>query len=298
MSWFVLCFFGILSNCVENILDKKALIITNLNDYLTSAIRLWFYVFFAFVLFYIIYGNFIIPSFNLVYLFLGLLSSFNSIAYSNILNKNQTTLLALLPIIVPVFFLLFEILSGINFNLISLISILITIFGGYIFLDFKNIYFDKKTIFMFCIMFLYIVIEYFYVKDFYTRNNIKPLEFFFNLVLISAITSTIIFFITLKNNKNVFLIKDIKKYLIYGGIAKFFDALSTYFYFEALLIISFSYYTAFNLLYLPILLLSLYFTQKILKIDIEEKFDKRSSLKKIFGSFLIISGQIFLIFNH
>lgn len=297
MVWFVLNYFGILSNCLENVLDKKGLMLTNLNDYLTSAIRLWLYFFILWIFYYFLNGYFLTPTFNIVYIIFGVLSSFNSIAYSHILNKNQTTLLALIPIVVPIFFLLFELILGIDFNMLSIFGILITIIGGYIFLNIKSIYFSKKTIFMFLLMFIYIITEIYFVKDFYIKNNINPLEFFFNLMIISASISTIVYINYLSKTKEKINYNDLYKYLYISFFAKLFDVLATYFYFGALLLTTFAYYSAFSLLYLPTLLFFLFFIQKYLKIDLQEKFDKKSTFEKIIGTILIIIGQLILIFN-
>lgn len=282
--WWSYQLTGMFMGITENIIDKKYIIDSNIDNVQSSLIRLVIYTLLAVLVSFVLGHHFEVLVYTGI-IVLGFLGAISSIMYSNIVRNQDISIIAVLPLVMPIiFFFLDHYILHSSFTLIGGLSLILSIVGAYLFMQNRGSI-NRTAVINLSIMAIYGASEFYYLKDL----HIDPLLFFSNICLYSSI----FVFLYLAITKNLFRFE--RKYIEYTKgmiIAKSFDLMGSIMFGYAALNATGVKVATFELLSAPLALLVTYL---LIKIDFLAGEFLTVSRRILFGLSLMLTGEYLML---
>lgn len=275
---------GIFMGITENIIDKKYIVDSDIDNIQSSLIRLAIYTLLA-IFASLLFGHHFEVLFYPGIIILGFVGAISSIMYSNIVRNQDISIIAVLPLVMPIiFFLLDHYILDSSFTLIGSLSLFLSIVGAYLFMQNRS-KINRVAVLNLSIMAVYGASEFYYLKSL----NMDPLLFFSNICLYSSI----FVFLYLVATKNLFRFEG--KYIVYTKamiVSKTFDLIGSVMFGYAALNATGVKVATFELLSAP---LALFVTYILIKIKFLTGEFLTVSRRILFGLSLMLAGEYLML---
>ena len=280
--WQLLMLFAIFTNCAENIVDKIAMV-NKVDVVVAGLIRVVFWCVLV-VPISLLFGQTLTWYFDLGILAFSILSAGISIAYGQILKTVNVTSLSIFTNVVPLFFLFIDNMLGKSFTTTQVIAITGLVVGGIGFVADEKAKLDKKTIAMIMFIAGYSGGEFYYLQYLHEKVGLSGISFFMNIWFWAGVLLFILCFVQGKLKQ--LGSPEIRRYMKFIVFSKILDSLSSLFSGLVLTMTTVTQYSSMEAFYAPMTVLFAWTTQGWLRIELDEKMDKKTMIRK--GSMVTI----------
>ncbi len=296
--WQIFSVLGLLSNAIENVIDKKALVkVKSIDNTIATFVRVLFYVLLMCIVGYFTVGNIKLIFYPSIILF-GLVSALNSFSYTYALKRIEVTNIGIISYAGPLLFLFIDsVVLHTQFSISQIAGILLLVIGGTAFSFDGSTYKFKKEIspkvwMIFIFWFIYGGVEAYLFKFFNHEQGVNSVSFFVSVWMFACL----FLFISVLIQRKLPLLSysKLKGFLGVTILGKTFDSASSLFTAQALILASVSQVRSMGALAPLTLLCVTFFVQGILKISVEERLDRKNLIWKSIFMIILISGGLMI----
>lgn len=296
--WQVFSLLGLLSNSIENVVDKKALVkVKSIDSVVATFVRVFFYVLLTSLVGYLMVGNISLIFYPSIILF-GLVSALNSFLYTYALKRIEVTNIGIISYAGPLLFLFIDsFILNTHFSFSQIAGVLLLVIGGVAFSFDGSTYKFKREIsprvwLIFIFWFIYGGVEAYMFKFFNQEYGINSVSFFVSVWMFACL---FLFAAVLIQRKLPALsYSKLKGFLGATIVGKTFDAASSLFTAQALILASVSQVRSMEALAPLALLCVTFLVQGVFKISVEERMDRKNLIWKSVFMVVLISGGLLI----
>lgn len=290
--WQLYSLGSITTNCIENILDKRAIkTLPALDNAVASFIRVFLY----FVLVVPIGLLFQQPIYWYVspgVILFGVASAMMATTYTVVIKRVNVTTIAILGYTAPLLFLGIDHLLGEQFSWVQILAILGLISGGIGFSLDRRLEVDRTALLALAGLLLYSGLEIYYLKWMVRHEAVAVITLVVNIWGWSL--PFILGWLVVQKKHQLLLSLDARRYARLVVVAKAFDAGTSTLWGIGVTLTTVAQFTAMDVFFPPIMLSLALLAQKVFRVDLGEQLERSTLIRKTSTVLLIVVCGVYV----